>query len=472
MAYGFQNLRLSGYEVEEILECKIQGNMGEHTTAYVKALLKEEAKEELIHTTSTHYPIEIYVQDKDKKISLFYGVATKVSVHFEAEVYWLYLEAKSYTYLMDITRHSRSFQDIQMTYHEVIKSIVKHYSHAECILNIPNIPIGQLLVQYEETDWQFIKRITSTFNEGVFPAVEVQGIRFYAAVADIQVPDMVIKKLNVKKDLDRYYSVKANTETPTYEVGYTIYEVEADEILYLMHKFVLNGHTFYIKKFTYELIEGLFVNHYELQIKSGLKEIEIFPMHLVGVSLGGKILAPNEDKVKVHLDIDKSQDEAKAYWFPYSTMSASNDGSGWYCMPEVGDTVRVYFPTKYTKDSVALSAVSIYDTPTGGEDRMSNPDVKYLGTVHDKEVKLAPEGIRIACNGSVAVVTVGQNGAISLYGQKNVNVTAEENIQIGVKEDLTMTALETVELACDKGARVLLDQAGNMLLQGTEVKID
>lgn len=472
MAYGYQNLKLAGYEVESIETCRVEALMGEHTQLTLRAILKEEAKDDAIHTTNQAYPIEVYVEDKDEKISLFHGIVTNVRVRFQTNVYWLEIEAKSATYLMDITKHSRSFQDINMTYHEVIRSILRNYSNADCRINIPEIPIGHLIVQYEETDWQFIKRIVSTFNEGLFPAIEVPGIRFYVSVEPIAVRKMNIKRIDVRKDLDIYYHLKANSKHPVPEVAHTIYDIQADEIAYLMHNITLKGHQFYIKRLTYELEEGLLVNHYEVQLRQGLTEQIIFPMHLVGVALEGKILEPQEDKVRVHLDIDLEQDKNKAYWFPYSTMSASNDGSGWYCMPEVGDTVRVYFPTKYTKDAIALSSVSIYDIPSAGEDRMTNPDVKYLGTIYDKEMKLAPDGIRIACNGSVAVVKVGKDGKISLYGDKSVNVIAEENLMLKATNDLMMTALETIELGCDKGGKVLLDKTGNIKIQGTEVKVD
>lgn len=472
MAYSFQNLRISGYEVNKIEACEVIAQAGEHSQLSLKAILKQETKDNPIHETGDTQEVEVYVEEKGKKIVLFHGIVTQVKVVFKAEVYWLELEAKSGTYLMDITKHSRSFQNLQMGYHEVIKLIMANYPHSDCIIKIPNEPIGELLVQYEETDWEFIKRIASSFNAPLFPAVEVPGIRFFVGAEDIQIENFKIQRIDARKNLDHYYRIKANIDSPVSETWYTFYDIRAEEIAYLMHHIEMNGHKFYIQALRSRLEGGLLINDYTFQVKSGLKEQEIFPMQLVGVAIEGKILVPQGDKVKVHLDIDQQQDTGTAYWFPYSTMSASNDGSGWYCMPEVGDTVRVYFPTKYTKDAVALSAVSIYEVPSSGKDRMSNPDVKYLGTVHDKEMKLAPEGIRIACNGSVAVLSIGQQGKVSLYGNKSVNVTAEEKLDIKSKLDLQLTAIKSIELACDKGGKVLLDEGGNMIIQGTEVKVD
>lgn len=471
MAYDYRSIKIEGIDVESILECKVEARMGDHTSLRLKAILKEETEDQIIYQLGDRASIRVYIQTKEEEKELFNGIVTDIAVKYVANVYWLILEAKSATYLLDIAKHSRSFQDLSMTYHQVIEELLKKYSGVDCIVNIPYEPITTMLVQYEETDWQFIKRITSTFNESLFPAVDKPGIKFYVGVA--QMPKKLeIITYHLKKDLNTYYYVNANTLKSISEDAYCIYEVQSYQIAYLMDNITHNGKTLYIKQLTTEIRESLLVSHYDLQPKEGLSIARIYPMHLVGVAIEGEILVPQAENVKVHLRIDQSQDVAKACWIPYSTMSASTDGSGWYCMPEVGDTVRVYFPTKYTKDAVALSAVSIYDEPTGGEDRMQNPDVKYLGTVHDKEMKLAPEGIRISCNGNIAVLSVGEDGKISLYGDKSIVVVAEENLIINAKQDINMTALERVEFACDKGAKFVLDQAGNIVIQGTEVKVD
>lgn len=473
MAYGFHNLKISGYNVHKIETCEVVAEMGTHSRLTLTAILEEESKDNALHYTGAEKEVEVYVEeDGENKICLFYGVVTQVKIIFKADVYWLELEAKSSTYLMDITKHSRSFQDITMGYHEVIKSIMQQYPHSDCIIKIPNEPIGELLVQYEETDWSFIKRIASIFNAPLFPAVEVPGIKFFVGIEDIPIKAFNIKKINARKNLDRYYRINANMHETLSETWYTFYDIKAEEIAYLMHYIEMNGHKFYIQSLNSRLEGSLLVNTYVFQMKAGLKEQQIFPMDLVGVAIRGKILVPEGDLVKVHLDIDNQQNIGTAYWFPYSTMSASNDGSGWYCMPEIGDTVRVYFPTKYTRDAVALSSVSIYETPGIGPDRMSNPDVKYLGTVHNKEMKLAPEGIRLACNGSMAVLNINEAGSISLYGNNNVHIIAQEKLDMKVKTQLEMTAIKSIELACDKGGKVLLDEVGNMIVRGTEIKID
>lgn len=472
MALTYENLRIAGYDVEKILACHIQGEVNNHTQLQLEAILKEKQKDEVIHTTQEAHPIEVYGIEEGEKITLFYGVVTAINIHVQDQVYILQVEAKSYTYLMDIEKKSRSFQNLKMTYHQVIKEIVTAYSDANYSLQIPNEPIGELLVQYEETDWEFIKRIASQCYEGLYPATEYEGIHFYVGLPQIPENTMDLKEIRVKKDLKAYYEMKAEGLKTVRQLDYIVYFTKTEEVARLGHYIETEGRKLYVKNLKYQLEKSVLKYTYELGMMNGLKQKKRYPMHLIGVSLEGKILEPQGDKVKIHLKIDKKQDKEKSYWFPYSTMAASKDGSGWYCMPEVGDTVRVYFPTKYTKEAFAISSVSVYDLPQDGVDRMGNPDVKYLRTIHDKEVRLAPEGILIASNGNQAVMKVNRDGSISLYANKNIKIVAEEDLHMKATEDFIMTATDKIELACDKGGKLVLDEAGNVVLRGTEVKVD
>ena len=45
------------------------------------------------------------------------------------------------------------------------------------------------------------------------------------------------------------------------------------------------------------------------------------------------------------------------YWFPFSSVSSSSDGSGWYCMPEPGESVRIYFPTAKEAEAYVITCI-------------------------------------------------------------------------------------------------------------------
>ena len=63
------------------------------------------------------------------------------------------------------------------------------------------------------------------------------------------------------------------------------------------------------------------------------------------------------DVVQISLKADAKGGSGK--WFPFSTVYSSPDGSGWYCMPEPGDEIRLYFPTEQEKHAYVISSVHL-----------------------------------------------------------------------------------------------------------------
>ena len=65
-----------------------------------------------------------------------------------------------------------------------------------------------------------------------------------------------------------------------------------------------------------------------------------------------------KDTVKVVLMEDETGGWAGQKWFAYSTIYSSPDGTGWYCMPEKGDSVRLYFPNENEAEAYVNSSVN------------------------------------------------------------------------------------------------------------------
>ncbi|WP_297430646.1 phage baseplate assembly protein V [Clostridium sp.] len=468
-AINYEKIRVDGYDLQSIENLKLQTNINEHPVLSLTGILNNEDDKD-IDLTTNNKTIEVYYEGNENT-TLFYGVVTNIEISVELEVYRIKLEAKGMTHLMDIKLKSRSFQDTSLTTHKLINSIMSEYGKSNYILNIPDEEVKDLLVQFEETDWQFLKRIASKYNQGLFPVMDAKLIQYVMAVPD-QAKELKTKSTNYKiyKDLDTYNYMLQNFLKDANEVDYITYEIENHEILRLGDNVKMQGHAFYVYEGIYEIKDGILENTYKLRIKNGLRQERVFNTKIIGSSIGGKIIRVQGDKVKVHLEIDANQDEGTAYWFDFSTMSASSDGSGWYCMPEIGDNVRVYFPTKDEDEAFAVSAVSNYKQGAGeAEDRMGNPDNKYLRTVHDKQVKLTPDGIFISCDSGQAEMNLTSDGTLSITSQSNINVNAEENIKIDAQKSFLISSKQVISFACDKGGGLDFDQEGQIREKGTKV---
>ncbi|MEW8956321.1 contractile injection system protein, VgrG/Pvc8 family [Clostridium sp.] len=470
-AISYKDIRVKGYNLQSIIDLKIKTSINEHGTLELTGILKSGEEDKDIYLTGENKTIEVFYYEKDKAMTLFHGVVNHIEVEMENKVYILKIRANSMTYLMDIKKESRSFQNSSTTSHEILKTIMRGYSNSSYIFNIPNKPIKSLLIQYEETDWEFIKRIASKYNEGILQCSNNEGIQYVIGVSNEG------KKINtdiiqyeVFKDLESYYYMKKNYLKNAREEEFITYKIYSYQVLKLGDITPFLGQDFYVYETTYEIKDSILQNTYNLRVKNGLRQKSIFNTNIIGSSINGKIIGVSGDKVKVHLEIDSSQSQGGAYSFKYSTMSASTDGSGWYCMPEIGDSVRVYFPTKNEGDSFAVSAVSSYDgTSGGGEDRMSSPDNKYLRTAHDKQVKLTPGGIFISCDSGQADMSLTNDGTLSIVSQNNVNVNAKESIKIDAQKSFFISAKKGVTLKCDKNGGLDFDEEGQIKEMGTKV---
>ena len=59
------------------------------------------------------------------------------------------------------------------------------------------------------------------------------------------------------------------------------------------------------------------------------------------------------EQVKLHLNIDKNQDEGTAHWFNYAPPSVNI----MYSMPLVGESARLYFPKESSEYPIVIGCI-------------------------------------------------------------------------------------------------------------------
>jgi phage baseplate assembly protein gpV len=190
-----------------------------------------------------------------------------------------------------------------------------------------------------------------------------------------------------------------------------------------------------------------------------------------GCSLFGKVLDTARDNIKIHLEIDESQDIGTAYWYPYASMYASSGETGWYCMPEIGDTVRLYHPENEEARAMAINSLKPHSPDEDVETldpghRMADTDVKYLRTAFGKEIKFRPDGIDIIAKDGTVFMTLNDDGTVLLNANDKMSFTAMNDIRMKAK-NISIEATEHVLLR-SKGSSV--DMKRDIILSGKEIK--
>jgi hypothetical protein len=217
-----------------------------------------------------------------------------------------------------------------------------------------------------------------------------------------------------------------------------------------------------VKSVEAELIDGALLYTCALSTKNGLTKDKIYNEKITGLSLKGRVLDCVNDKVKVHLEIDGRQSAGSAWKFPYTTWYTAEGNAGWYCMPEKGDTVFIYFPNNREENGVSVNSIREH----GG---VGAPEIKIFRTPNGKELKFTPEEILITCKDDSIFIRLNEKNGIEVISSKPVKVNTDANLTMEAKKKVSITADNEINLKC-KGSSVQLDN--NVELKGKHVRVN
>lgn len=469
-AITYERIRLDAYQTEHILTLEMEEYANSHGSLHMTAVVPEEMAEQYVYTTTPMMPVTLsYLSENGSTKILCRGIVTNIQVSCQGNAYYMDLTVKGKTCAMDIVERSRSFQNQSMTVHQLIREVMSGYGNSDCIIQIPDEPIGRLAVQYRETDWEFLKRFASHYGAVLVPDMVSDKIALFVGIPENGESYTVNPyQYNLVKKADEYLNVKGNRWPDALETDFTVFQIWDYRIYRAGNRIQFNGIPLIVQSVVRILQDGILKNQYELRPKKGMRGLELFNEEIVGASVTGQVTDISRDRVMVQLEIDEAG--RAAYWFPYSTMSASPDGSGWYCMPEKGDQVRVYFPTNQEKDAYAVSAISGHEPEPGdAEDPMGNPNVKYLRTKADQVIQFAEDGIIINSGSGQATIFLGNSGELTVYGSTDVNVTAQNTLSLISNGQVLVGATDSITMKKGEGTFITMDKEGDITLKGSKI---
>lgn len=466
----YDRLTIENFPTMKMEKILITNSVNEHAKLQVTGIIEDDGSS-LLTNTMVCSPIKTVYQDNDgEKKTLFAGMITNVKVYKKESHQIVEIIALGNTGNLDTKRESRSCQDINTTYRALMDEVAT--ANGACITYGMKekeyvSPIGEISIRYKETAWEYLKRLASHKNQGLFGDMTAEKPVFSVSAAGNAFEHLEMQAYEYHKDIRNYEMDQANYLQDILEEDYLIYQVETYQILNIGTKVNFQGKTLYIREASYEMKNATILATYQLRTENGLKQRRLKNEKLQGLSINGTAEEVERDKVKIQLDIDREKN-AK-YLFPYSTMSASPDGSGWYCMPKKGDLLRVYFPDDEEANCFAISSVSSY-TPEEGNttDMMSDPSVRYLRTPDNKEIKLTPDGITISADDGQALIIMDNAGNVTISGAAGINITATNDVNISASRNVSLYAADTIRLSGQAGS-IEMDSSGNTRIFGQYV---
>lgn len=439
-------LTVSGIEVLTILNMTITAALGQHAQMELECIMKADKVQEYMDKVTKQDKINVSESNK----VLFSGHMISADCNVNQKYAQMKILVKSGSYLLDKEKHTKSYQDINQTYWDVMES------KASCRLYGEERNVESILLQYRETDWAFIKRIASKCQMPIYPdmisdnTVIYCGIDSNASAKEIHVLDAELMK---------------HSDIITYRLS-------SDDFFKVGEVINYQGKKLYISEVECKMEQAGFHAVYCAKTMNDMKCREEYLYDMAGAALEGRIIDVAGDKVKVHLQVDATQDTQKAYWFPFSTMQSSSDGSGWYYMPEIGDCVKVCIPGWEEQGAFAVSAVSTYQAESGSEDRMADTNVKYMRNPSGKEIQLSPDSINADGGGNASLMSMKTDGSIILASKTSLQIEASETIEIIAEAGIEMEASEVIDIKADTSGELLLDENGDIRQLGGQVNIN
>ena len=352
-AVTYKDIYLSFGEVISIDRLEITQSPGHHGQLILSAVLDGEKEGEVFDEVPESIIVH-YMADGEEKI-LFKGIIADSSMKRLGNHRKLEVKAYDATYLLDTKRKTRSFQNISRTNHSVIEEVMQEYPGCICMKHLPKEAIGRIWFQYEETDWEFLCRFLSAYSDSLYADATYHTARFQAGLSPEDIDtNWENAPYRMSKNLERYDYLSQNGFEGLKVQQFVEYSVDSYDLYTLGSRLNYKGRTWYIGALKRVLREGLLVNTYELQQREGLLVPQGYNRRITGISVDGNTKKINRDKVQVTISGDMTTEQG-TYWFPFSTVAASADGSGWYSMPEEGDTIRVYFPTCDEKEGYVIT---------------------------------------------------------------------------------------------------------------------
>lgn len=460
--------KIAPYQFLDLMELTIHKKVNEHATVRLVGRIGEELEDQYVDDAAVNQEVGIKAFDEcGREVVLFVGVVKTVSIPNQNQVRILEVEAISYSYLMDITPRTRSFQNEQQTYKSILDTLLKPYPQNGVMLSIgKEEKTNQLIMQYREADWSLARRLSSHFHSFVAPDYKARGVKFYFGIPELPEETLVHPAFyTLKKNVGVYLDKSENQVSGIAEDDVLDYKVQSREIFDLCQPINFKNQQLYVYEIVSKLEGAQLYHYYTLKKANGFKTKKEYNQKLIGASINAKVIDVSKDTVKVHMVVDEKQDTDTAKWFSFSTIYSSPDGSGWYCMPEKNDSVRVYFADEKEENAFVISAVHEQSTSAG---KREDPNVKVLSTKYGKQIIFTEKGLEIVSGDGLYIGLLDDEGII-IHSNKSIKIHSAEDMVIGSDSALSLAAKEGVEIK--QGEKTTIELKDDVTVKGGKVKL-
>lgn len=376
----------------------------EHAFLTMRGYLNEKEKYHLAEA----YGDKIKLKLEEGGVTLFYGYLVDIRVDHVGNTREIKLKAASGSFRIDRKLESESFQNQEESYAEIAQKTAKGAGARVICTEGIGISIGKPVIRYQETAWQFIKRLASGLGTCIVSDIMTGERDFWFGMRNGEsIPSLAGEE----------YTVDICRERDGGKVT-TIYKVKSRKFYKIGDRTTLNGVEWKVCGVKAVFQKG------ELTFRYLLKQEEIIkPIYLdcfTGLGLKGTIAEVKNEQVRIVLDIDEGRETGQYFynWYPET-------GNSLYAMPEPGTRAVLCFGEREEREGFAMHSLP----NTMKEFRYYRN--RQLDTKEGNMLHLNEQSIAISKEGSRSVCIC--NGLISANSVGKFRICAENEVRMSAK---------------------------------------
>lgn len=386
-----------------------------HAVLSVRGLLKNDRESQIWKHDYRGTKIKIWLNDKD---ILFWGIIQAVDLKRNHGIIECFIKSVSASALFDQENEKiyRAFQNPNQRYSYIVKTIAEEQS-GNVICTVGDEEIKRPLIAYEETRWEFLKRLASHHGSCLLADVITGKPNFWFGMRmGRRIQEELEEAVMPMKIQKTYERNEAGETIKTY--------IWKSEHYYMIGDWTyLKGRKYTIYMADVQLEQGQLVFRYQFREmnKTEIKYNKTF----TGRSLWGTVEERNEEGVKVSLDIGQEKGE---YYYPWKPET----GNALYAIPEIGSRVAVYFSDSDERKGIAVRCI-------GKEGKEKQTEEKKFSVPKEAMITLA-EGEMILSKREEKII-LEDSGNIGFYGNK-IEIRANGKIKMRAKKIVLSSSTE------------------------------
>ena len=353
------------------------------------------------------------------------------------------IQAVSGTILLDQKKSNRVFQKKVQTYMGIASAVTADTDHSACILPGSDMRTGGTLIQYQETDWRFLKRMASQLGLPLVPDTSYYYPRFYLGL-----PEGEKRELGeiISCDLcfdGRYYAVSGKCLVDRED--FICYDVVTRTSLSLGDRVTYEGRELHVSQKKTELAGGEVIFTYRLAGNSYTWVPWEDNPDYTGMSFVGSIVGTQGEQVEVAFDIDKSAAGGNRYGFAPAT------GNLMYCMPQKGTKTALYIGNGDEAQGIATGCIRTNGSTCEGT---GSPEKKSFRSEHGKGMDLYPQSMGLD-GGETGKITFEDETGTTIESNGGLVLMAKEGIRLESMTGIVMQGMSDIMALYSEGASSL-----------------